>query len=173
MCSWLKFTSRVWSWLYWYMICCRDSIRLTGFLSKSFQDPCTRALSRKLAWKQKVCKVLDPHYFWKTTFLPFWDTMTLNMQPELQLMGNLAISRWQLVSKLSRFDPKSPTTPQSQLLQPWTPCATHEQPPYYQPPWDSVCSRTRSYWVQCLAATSRQEFLLFVYFFSFLFFLLL
>jgi len=77
MCSWLKFTSRVWLWFYWYMICCRDSNRLTGFLSKSIQDPCTRALSRKLAWKEKVCKVLDSHYFWKTTFLPFWDTMTL------------------------------------------------------------------------------------------------
>lgn len=111
--SWLKFTSRVWSWLYWYMICCRDSNRLTGFLSKSFQDPCTRAFSRKLAWKQKVCKVLDSHYFWKTTFLPFWDTMTLNMQPELPTHGqpcNISLTTCLQTIKVRSQLPNNPTT---------------------------------------------------------------
>ncbi len=107
---------------------------LKGFLSKSFQDPCTRALSRKLAWKQKKSvRFWIPTIFGRPlSYLPetqWLSTCNLNFQ----LMGNLAICRWQLVSKLSRFDPDSPTTPQPQLLQPWMPCATHEKPPYNHP----------------------------------------
>jgi hypothetical protein len=131
---------------------------LKGFLSKSFQDPCTRAPLKKTSLEaKKVCKVLDSHYFWKTTFLPSWDTMTLNMQPELPTHGqpcNISLTTCLQTIKVWSQLPNNPTTSTPPTLNAL--CNSWKASLQPSTPWGLVCSRTRSYWVQCLAPTNRQ-----------------